>query len=209
MDTSSSLIRTSALSARHLPRPGLAVLVPLRSALIFVLFFMVGLLIYPFLSPLLDTCRCLPAERFCGGIFTPVSSLSDLPGILSRMLAREWILFGLSFLATFSFFCGTLTALLVFFDALSLGLSVGYLDACMRAGACPPAVFTGFLLFEGIVSAFFLLYTCRCAFLSARLRRAERGRPFLSLRLSVGHLGRTLFNLLILCALGTVFVFIL
>lgn len=209
METIGSPATRTAVMYRRPPFDGYRFLFPVRSALIYILFLVTGLFLYRALAPVIGVFSCRTAERFCAAVTSRPTDVSAWLHGATDVLLDEWILFGLAFLFTFSYFCDFLTSALLAYRALLLGIAFGYMEALLRRGACSAAFLTCFLIYEACLSALFLLFACRSAFLCARLRAEAPRAWLLSVRLAVSHALRTLFCMCIVYALMTVCMYIL
>lgn len=184
-------------------------LFPVRSALIYILFLVIGLFVYRALEPVIGAFSCRTAENFCATVSARPTDISAWLRAATDMLTEEWLLFGLTFLFTFSYFCDFLTSVLLAYRALLLGIAFGYMEALMRRGACGAPLLSAFLIYEACLSALFLVFACRSAFLCARLCQGTSREWFLSVRLAAAHALRTLFCMCMLYALLSLCMYIL
>ena len=117
-------------------------------------------------------------------------SLADVFHELAGCIRPEIILLSLSFLFTYSYFCGFLHSLLLCYRSFVLGLAFGAAEELFRAGDLPFANFTVFICAQAMFSALLIGYTSLSVSLSSHLRKSGRRQILSAFLRTVGHFVR-------------------
>lgn len=163
---------------------------PIKSAVLYVLFLMLGIAIYRFLPVRLSPHSCTLLCNFLQITRPSGISFADVFHNLAVYIRPEIILLSLSFLFTYSYFCVFLHSLLLCYRSFVLGLAFGAAEELFRAGDLPFANFTVFICVQAMFSALLIGYTSLSVSLSSHLRNLGRRQILSAFLRTVEHFVR-------------------
>lgn len=183
------MVLTAATHRRHCSHSA-NIRFPFKSALIFLLFLLIGLFGYPLFSSVLLPQNCAVLRDFLTEIQGNFPDITQIHAALFACLKGETVLFALAFLFTFSYFCDFLLSLSLCYRAFLLGMAFSAADMLFKSGELSFYRLTLFICEQALFSALLLGYFTLSSALSHRLRDLRRRQIPLACLLSLGHILR-------------------
>lgn len=179
--------------------------VPYVTVLTYILFFLVGMLVYNILSPSLSGFRVLLLERFVSSVELEWVHLPEnIPLFLNFYRIEMWLLCAV-FLSALTFLSPFLCGFLCIFRGLQSGLAVAHAFAVWKSGLLFSPIFLSFLCKEGIFCAILIFFCMRSVTMASRLSTMGKRHFLMICRDLLFHFVKILFAYLVfLIAVGII-----
>lgn len=143
------------------------------SAVIFISFFIVGVVVYSLLSPVLSRARVPLADARLSLLTAVPTTAEGVFRLLLSVTKAEGIFLCLLFLFSFTFFAQFLTRILLILRAFCVASALCRLRDWTQAGVFPPQILCFLFVIEALTSTTLILYAAKAASLSRQLRSCD------------------------------------
>lgn len=142
---------------------------PILTLLIYILFFLIGMLLYGILSPSPVTFSCSLLDRFLEGVGVKFQDLPQDFSIFLNVYRSEILLFCVIFLSSLTFLSPIICTFFCSLRGLRCGVAIAHALTCWQICTLSSSIFACFLCKESVFCAMLIFFSVRSIALSRNL----------------------------------------